>query len=140
MKKFLKTPQAFFIFLSIITLIIGFIKKGNFIDLNYFMTFLKIDVWSLSVVSSVFYLLIGINYFSLILSGKKPRKILTIIHIVLQIVSIIPFFYIMITTNSSLSPESVTLNNIILAVSFVVFILSLVIHLINFFASIFKQE
>ena len=140
MKKFLKTPQSFFFLLSIFTLIVGFIKKGNFIDLNYFMTFLKIDVWSLSVVSSVFYLLIGINYFSLILSGKKPRKILTIIHIVLQIVSIIPFFYIMITTNSSLSPESVTFNNIILAVSFVVFILSLVIHLINFFASIFKQE
>ena len=139
-EKVFKNTSGFFISLSIITLILGFIKKGSLIDLSYFMTFLKVDVWSLAVVSSIFVLLVGVNYASLSFIGKETKKILTITHIILQIISIIPFYYIILTTNLSLEPELNTIYNIVLLFSFVVFILSLVIHLINFFASIFKQE
>lgn len=140
MKKFLKTPQSFFISLSIITLIIGFIKKGSLIDLNYLANYLLIDVWSLCVISVILFILVSVNYASISFVGKKPRKILTIIHIALQLISIIPYYYIILTVDINTDSGDGITKNIILLLSFVVFILSLVIHLINFFASIFKQE
>ena len=140
MKRILKTPQAFFITLAILIMIVGFLKSDSNLDLNYFLAFLLVDVWSVSLVSALFFILISVNYASLSLIGKKTKKPLTIIHIVLQVIALIPLLYFMIKATPESQPETVVQSNVILLISFVVFVISVIIHLINFFYSLLNKN
>ena len=100
MKKVFTTPQGFFLLLAVLILIVGFSKDGSKLDLNYFLSFLLVDVWSVAMVSSLFFVLISINYASLSLIGKKAITGLTIAHIVLQIIALVPLIYFMVNATA----------------------------------------
>lgn len=140
MKKVFTTPQGFFLLLAVLILIVGFSKDGSKLDLNYFLSFLLVDVWSVAMVSSLFFVLISINYASLSLIGKKAKTGLTIAHIVLQIIALVPLIYFMVNATAGAQPEKVMNTNIILLISFVVFMISIIIHLINFFYSLLRKN
>ena len=140
MKKVLRSPQIFFILLAILITIIGFFKRGTQLDFNYFLSFLLIDVWSIAIVSALFFILISINFSSLKLMSKTPKKSLTSIQVVLQIIALLPLIYYMTVATEGQESQSVALSNIILLFSFVIFILSVIIHLLNFFISLFKEN
>ena len=140
MKRLLKTPQAFFILLAILIMAVGIYKDGAQLDLNYFLAFLLVDVWSVALVSALFFVLISVNYASLSLTEKKAKKSLTIVHIVLQIIALIPLVYFMLTADEKASGESVAYSNIVLLISFFIFLVSVIVHLINFFYSLLKKE
>lgn len=140
MKKLIKTPQTFFIFLAILMIITGVSKEGSKLDFNYFLAFLLIDVWSVSLVSAVFFVLISFNYVSLYFTNKKPNNILTYLHISLQILALLPLLYYMWTSSPKNLSQNVSSSNITLLISFFIFLLSVTIHLINFFYSLFKKN
>lgn len=140
MIKKLKTPQAMFVLLAIFILVIGAYKKGTQLDLNYFLNFLYIDVWSVAIVSSVFFILMSVNYASLSIVGKKPHKMMTIAHIGLQIIALLPLVYFMMTAKKEAQPEKLAFSNTVLLISFVVFVVSVILHLINFFFSMIKRN
>lgn len=140
MGKYLKTPQVFFISLAVFISIIGFYKKGTNLDLNYFLAFLLVDVWSVAMVSAVFFLLISMNYASLSLVKRKPKKIFSRAHIILQVIALIPLVYLMLKATEKSQPEFVAASNIVLIASFIVFLLSVILHLIGFFMAILSKN
>ncbi len=140
MKKLLKKPQSLFIILAVFMMILGYYKQGTQLDFSYFLSFLLVDVWSVALISAVFFILISINYASLSLAGKKPLRFLTIAHVLLQIFALISLVYYMIKAIPNQQTENLGQSNIILLFSFIIFIISVLIHLINFFYSLTKQN
>ena len=140
MKKMFFRPQTFFILLAIVCVIVGFFKEGTVLDFNYLLAFLLIDVWSVAFISAIFFLLISVNYASLYFVGKKPKTSLTAIHIVLQLIAFLPLLYYMVTANSETSTESSSFSNIVLLISFLIFFISVIVHLINFFYSLLLKN
>ena len=140
MKKLLKKPQSVFIILAVFMMVLGYYKQGAQLDFSYFLSFLLVDVWSVALISAVFFILISINYASLSLAGKKPSRFLTITHVLLQVFALIPLVYYMIKSIPNQQTENLGQSNIILLFSFIVFIISVLLHLINFFYSLTKQN
>lgn len=139
MKRFL-TASSFFIFLSILILSIGLIFKDVSIKIALYGALLDLSIWSLCLISSVFFILMSINYFALKLAGKPAKKGLTIAHILFQIISIIPLFYLIITSETVTSYEETSRLNLILILAFALFVVSVFIHLINFFSSMLLKK
>ena len=139
-KKIIAKPHLFFFGLVPIFVFIGLINREKFININIDYFYFDIKINLLCYLSSIFLLLIGFNYFSLEWANKKPRKILTIFHLVLQIISLISFFILIFSINTKGSFEIEILNNyLFFLVSFLIFLLSVFIHLINFFTSLFLK-
>lgn len=145
MKKLIAKPHLFFFGLIPLFIILGLIKGDNAISINIDYMQLNLKVSTLSYLSAIFFTLIGINYFSVVLAGKNLKKGLTVLHIVLQIVSFIPFFYILLTATKP--EETVTNSQQILElfslpvfVGFLLFLSAIFIHLINFFVSLFFKK
>jgi hypothetical protein len=95
-------------------------------------------------IAAVFFCLIGFNYFSLFWAKKKPKIWLTSIHIVLQIVSLIPFIIAIfsVQTDGTFSTNGffafMPVDQAFM-LSFLIFLFSVFIHLINFFTSLFLK-
>ena len=140
MKKILSKPQFFFFLLAVLFIIIGLIKKSSAIDVAIFGALVDLSVWSTCLFSALFFVLIGVNYASLTITEKHPKKGLTITHIILQVLALLPFTYVILSAGSSRSYEQVSQMNLILIFAFVIFILATIIHLINFVASILKRK
>lgn len=144
MKKLITKPHLFFLGLACAFIILGFLKRNITLDIALFDTYFVFyaDLWSF--ISAVFFSLIGLNYFCLIWAKKDPNIWLTVLHLFLQIVSLVPFIYVIF----SLKPDHKLPTNIFLyyvnldlalVVSFVIFLFSIFIHLINFFTSLFLK-
>lgn len=141
MNSIIKKPHLFFFGLIPIFIIIGFLKRNIPIDINisYIHYLINVDFWS--YITAVYFGLMGINYLALNWVKKNPNKWLTITHILLQIICILPYLYAVFNLD-----EYGNLNNnpifetdsfgSILLISFFVFLLSILIHLINFFSSL----
>lgn len=135
----------FFFALIPIYILLGIIKRNTPIDISvsYIYYLINVDFWC--YISAVYFALIGINYFSLNWAKKKPNKWLTIIHILLQIISSLPYLYTIfkLDTNGDLKEGKflwfIDLESI-LVFSFSLFLLSVLIHLINFFTSLFLRR
>tara|TARA_R110001632_G_scaffold66891_3_gene157311 strand:- start:28 stop:453 length:426 start_codon:yes stop_codon:yes gene_type:complete len=140
MKKIITKPQYFFSLLALIMFIIGFIYKENSIELAFYGGIIDLDIWILNLFSALFFILIAINYASLSITQKQAKKGLTITHILIQIIAIVPLIYFTITSNSSKTYEEITIMNSILLLAFVVFILATLIHLINFVTSLVTKK
>ncbi|PQJ81555.1 hypothetical protein BTO16_02770 [Polaribacter glomeratus] len=100
------------------------------------------DLWCF--ISAVFFSLIGLNYFCLIWAKKEPNIWLTILHLFLQIASLTPFIYVIFSLKSDNKlPTNIFLSFVdldqALVVSFMIFLFSIFIHLINFFTSLFLK-
>ena len=142
MKKIIAKPYLFFFGLIPIVLILGFIKREESIDINVSYIYYVVGLNTLSYFFAVFFGLIGLNYFSLLWANKKPKKWLTIFHLLLQSIALLLFF----TKNNwnwlgkSELNYSFDYSNFILILSLVIFIISTFIHLINFFVSLFLKR
>ncbi len=140
LKKIIAKPFLFFFGLVPLFLVIGFLKRDSFLNINVDYIYFDINISLICNISAVFFLLIGFNYYSLFWAQKTPKKTLTIIHIVLQLLTIIPFLSVILSfkIDGNISTNFVS-NNLILIVSFIVFLLSIFVHLINFFTSLFLK-
>ena len=139
MKKFLR-PHWFFLVLAIIMLVIGLLNRGKTIDLAYSGSLIKTSIWSVYMISAVFFGLIFINYFSIYLIGKKPKKWLTGFHIFLQLLALFPLFYFTLYQDSLTNYQEISAMNFILLISFVIFLMASLLHLINFMMSLFVKK
>jgi hypothetical protein len=144
MKKLITKPHLFFFGLVPIFIILGFVKKDALIEINISYIYIDLSISTLCYISAIFFSLIGLNYFSIALAGKKLKKGLTIAHIILQLIALVPFLYMIINLNedgnissdSQLLIEKLTLFIII---GLIFFLLSILMHLINFFTSMFLK-
>lgn len=132
LKKIIAKPHLFFFGLVPLFLILGLFKRESYINLKVNYLNFDLDISLLCYISSVFFLLIGVNYFSLYWIQKYPKKVLTISHIVLQSFSLIPFILIVFSFNFNQT-------YLVLVLSFIIFLFSIIIHLINFFTSLFLK-
>tara|TARA_R110000787_G_scaffold286199_1_gene403693 strand:- start:7097 stop:7522 length:426 start_codon:yes stop_codon:yes gene_type:complete len=136
MRKIITKPQYFFTLLAIIMVAIGFFYKENAIELATSGVTIDLDIWSLSLISALFFILIAVNYASLTITQKKAKKGLTIIHILIQIIALIPLLYFIFNSESPKTYEEISGMNVILLLAFVMFLLATIIHLINFITSL----
>lgn len=141
MKKIILKPHLFFFSLIPIFIIIGLIKRDVPLDINisFIHYLINVDFWC--YITAVYFGLIGINYLALNLIKKYPKKGLTLTHIILQILCVIPYLYSItqLDEDGSLANNSLLNSSYyssVLVAAFLIFILSVVIHLINFFTSL----
>lgn len=144
MKKLITKPHLFFFAFAFTFIVLGFLKKNMYADIALFDTYFVFyaDLWCF--ISAVFFSLIGLNYFCLIWAKKDPNIWLTILHLFLQIVSLMPFMYVIFSLKSDHKlPTNIFLSfvnlDLALVLSFVIFLISIFIHLINFFTSLFLK-
>jgi hypothetical protein len=144
LKLFTKKPHLFFFYGIPIFLILGFVKRNVPVDLSisYIYYLINVDFWC--YVSAVYFGLIGLNYLALNWANKTPQKVLTVLHIILQIASLLPYLYAIfnLDENGTLQKQTflgIDLNSLFV-VSFFLFLISIFIHLINFLASLFLKR
>lgn len=145
LKKIINKPHLFFFALVPIYILIGIVKRNTPIDISisYIYYLINVDFWC--YVSAVYFALIGLNYFSLSWAKKYPKNWLTIIHIILQIISSLPYLYTIFKLDETGNLKEgkflwfINLESIFV-LSFFLFILSIFIHLINFFTSLFLKR
>lgn len=141
MNFIIKKPHLFFFGLIPVFIIIGFLKRDIPIDINisYIHYLINVDFWF--YITALYFGLIGINYLALNWVKKYPNIWLTIAHIFLQIISILPYLYAVFSLDEtgSLNTKNIfqseTFDSILLF-SFLIFLASVFIHLINFFTSL----
>lgn len=145
MKNIILKPHLFFFGLIPVFVIIGLLNINVPLNINisYIYYLINVDFWC--YVSAVYCGLIGINYLSLNIIKKNPKKGLTATHIILQLLCIIPYILAVFQLDEYGNyPENSFLNSpifsTILVIGFAVFILSIVIHLINFFTSLLLKK
>ncbi|QMU65234.1 MAG: hypothetical protein GKR88_13655 [Flavobacteriaceae bacterium] len=141
MKKISNTPYMFFFGLVFFFLIISFFVGNKTFDIHIYNTYFTISNTRFCYFSSVFFGLIGVNYFSLHWVQKPPNKWLTGVHITLQTIAIL--FYILFLLVPDKAPESVgpTPNSdTILWIGFLVFLIATLVHLITFLIAIMKKQ
>ena len=139
MKKIITRPHLFFLSVIPIVFIFGLLNKGQTMDIEYFGGVLPINIWSVSLFSSVFFLLISFNYLTLFWTDKNPKKVLSILHIVFQILSF-GFFYYYKTMHHGVQNEQINQINDVLIISILLFVLATMIHLINFFTALIRKS
>lgn len=145
MKKLIYKPHLFFFALIPIFIILGFLNRNIPIDINISFIYYLINVDFWCYVSAVFFGLVGVNYLSLNLIKKNPKKGLTITHILLQILCLIPYLFAVFKLDENGTLKNIEFLNDIgfenyLIVGFILFILSIIIHLINFFISLLLKR
>ena len=140
MSKVIDRPQLLFLALAPIVLISGLINKGGTLVINIHDTYLVSDVWYIALYSTVFFLMIALNYQVISYAKKKPIRTFTIIHIALQLLSLLPLIYIFFTSTSEKSYDEEEQQNITLALSFLVFLLATVVHFINLILSLVRKK
>ena len=101
MKKLIRKPHLFFFALIPFFLILGFWKRNIPIDLNivYIYYLINVDFWC--YISAVYFGLIGVNYLALNWANKHPKKILTLLHFIFQLLCLIPFIYAVFLLNEN---------------------------------------
>ena len=140
MKKIIRKPHLFFLFLVPLVVISGILNKEGTIDLNIYATYIVINVWHMSIFSAVFFFLIFINYYALFMIKKPPKKILTVLHIILQLIALVSLFYVSFTSETKRDFSETIDMNALLVLGFVIFLLASFIHLINFFVSLLSKK
>lgn len=135
-KKIIAKPHLFFFFLIPISLVLGFIFKNESLGFDYLGTYLSFKYITLFSVSAVFFGLIGLNYFSLLLLKKQPRKWLTLFHILFQVIALVVLVYYILSNNNFESIQQKNVINFTFFIGFILFLTSILIHLINFFISL----
>ncbi|APZ46943.1 hypothetical protein BW723_11900 [Polaribacter reichenbachii] len=145
MKKIINKPYLYFFALIPLYITIGLIKRNVPIDINitYIYYLINVDFWC--YVSAVYFSLIGINYVALDWAKKCPKKWLTISHIILQTLAIIPFIYAVLRLDENgllKGNQFLGILNLeaVLIFSFFLFLLSIFVHLVNFFVSLLLKR
>ena len=140
MSRILRKPQLFFLPLALLTLIVGLLNKSDYFLISYYTTYIDLSVWSVSVFSSIFFMLVSVNYFSLTLTGRSPKKVLTILHILFQIIALIPLFYYSFNAGQERTDVQIIQMNSILLLAFLVFLFASLLHITNFIVSLISKK
>jgi hypothetical protein len=139
MKKIISKPYLFFLGIIPIIFIFGYLNKEKSINLGYLGGVFSINFWDISLYSCIFFLLISFNYAALSWTNKHPKSILTIFHITTQILSFGVFYYYKTIQYDSVAEPNNQIN-ILLILSFLLFVLASMLHLINFFVSVISKS
>lgn len=142
MSKIIAKPHLFFFGLIPIFIVIGIFNRHQPIDINisYIHYLINIDFWC--YVTALFFSLIGLNYLALNWIKKHPNKILTSIHIIIQTLCLFPYLYAVFSIDKEgnlMTGHFLGITNLqsVLIFSFIAFLFSILIHLVNFFVSVF---
>lgn len=119
----IKKPHLFFLVIAILSFTSSFFTNDNHFKINFSYTHFKILHSQFLQICTIYFILISINYYALFWLKKTPKKWLTISHIVLQITSFILLFIDYNNFNFEL-------------ISILVFSISFLLHIINFFTSL----
>ncbi len=139
MNKIIQKPHLFFFGLIPVALILGLIFKSQTLDFAYYGGNISFNYLSIFAMSSVYFGLIGLNYFSLKLINKPPKKWLSIMHIVIQVVALAILIYYILTINTLETNQEKQIINLVFFIGFILFLVSILVHLINFFTSLFLK-
>ncbi len=140
MKNVFQKPFFFFWMLIPIFILINVLDLKKSIDINIHDTYIIIEISQLSLYAVFLFLLIGVNYFIIHKLTKPLNTWITRVHIILQIVVLIPFIIFLISDEITPSLSSTILSmdaNLFIVIQFLIFFISLIIHFINFVMSIF---
>lgn len=143
MKLLTKKPHLFFFGGIPVFLLLGFLKKDIpiAIEISYINYLLNVDFWC--YVSAIYFGLIGVNYLALDWANKTPKKLLTILHILLQTLALIPYLYAILHLDSQGVLEQKELLgfnlNALFLMAILLFLGSIVLHLTNFLISFFLK-
>lgn len=145
MKKLIRKPHLFFFGLIPFFLILGLWKRNVPIDLDivYINYLINVDFWCYT--SAVYFGLIGVNYLALNWANRPPKKILTLLHFIFQLLCLIPFLYAIFQLNENGELQIKTFLSFLdlsstLTYSFLFFLCSIFIHLVNFFSSLLLKR
>lgn len=139
-QKVIHRPHLFFLWLIPIILLAGLINRENSILFNLHDIYLLMDVWYMSILSAIFFGLVCINYYILTSNQKRLNTSLTKIHLSLQILVLIPLLFYFFTPEADRSMGDSIDMNMILGLSFFIFLLATIIHFINFFISLLRKK
>jgi hypothetical protein len=140
MNRILERPQFLFFALIPIVLILGFMIKDNSITINIHEIYIVLEAWIMCLYAAVFFLMIGLNYSIISFAKKKPRRKLTVLHIVLQVLALIVFLYIFSTAGSLKSYEEEAQLALLFLLSFLVFLIATLLHFINLIVSFLRKK
>ena len=145
MNKFITKPHLFFFGLVPICIFFSFLCGDKTLDINIHDTYLVITYFHFHLFSATFFTMIGLNYFALHWAEKPPKKGLTSIHIILQVIALFLLFtnnnWNWIGQKSNAGIQLLNNNsNFVIALSILIFLLSAFIHLINFLTSILLKS
>lgn len=145
MKKLITKPHLFFFGMIPVSIILALIFNNDQIIIHYYDGNFIAQLKYVYYLSAFFFSLIGFNYFSILWANKTPKKNLTIIHIVLQVIS----FTLLITRNcwswlhsANQTTEGLVIDNsnFIVFMSFLIFLLATLFHLVNFFSTLLSKS
>ena len=144
-QKIIAKPFLFFFWLVPIFIVIALTYTKIDIVLNIHDSYFVVSNNQFYLLSAIFFCMIGINYYALHWANRPPKKWLTIIHLVLQTVSLILVFtsnrWNWILGASNLEIDLTNENSkLIIVLSFLIFFFSIIIHIINFLISIFLKS
>lgn len=141
MQKIITKPQYFFFTLSVVAILSAFIVSDNGFSVNIFSVYLTIPFKNATILASVFFLMISLNYYAITWANKKANTILTIIHIILQVLAAVLIIYggfEQVANNQNPLQSSDTITYTFIGI--LMFILSIFIHLVNFFTSLLSKK
>tara|TARA_R110001592_G_scaffold7066_5_gene39884 strand:- start:136 stop:573 length:438 start_codon:yes stop_codon:yes gene_type:complete len=143
-KTIIKKPHIFFFSLVPLFIIIGILKTDGIIDVTINNTFFAIKTHYWCYFSAVFISLIGLNYYMLYWAKKQTIHILSLFHIMFQVASLVPFIFCVFFLNSKTVFTSSFLSDsidfyAILSVSYILFIISICLHVLNFILAFLKK-
>lgn len=139
MKKIIQKPHLFFLGIIPLIFIFGLINKDQSLNLEYFGGVFSVSFWAITLFSCVFFLLISFNYLTLFWMGKKPKKILSLLHIAFQTLAFACFYFYKVKFYG-VQNEQFNQINVVLIISLLLFVLATMIHLINFFSSLISKS
>lgn len=144
-KKLIRKPQRFFFGCIPIFLLIAILSGDRSISVHLFDLYFMLSIRSISLFSSYLFLLIGLDYSVLYWIERPPQKTLSALHIFLQIIVIIPYLIAVYFTYKNVDLTDHPLFpfvdfNTVLLLSFTVFLVSILVHLLNFLISIFVKK
>lgn len=133
-------PHIFFLLLALMMVCIGLMTNNNNLDLAMFGAIIKVKSLVLCLVSAFFFLLIFVNYLSIYIVGKKPKRLLSALHIIFQVIALVPFIYFLFKAKYFTNYTDISNMNTVLLIAFILFLLASLIHIINFTVSLFLKQ
>lgn len=139
MEKIVIKPHIFFFVFAFLMVLLGLFSDHKDANFNIHDTYFVFNVSFVFYVSAALFVLMGLNYWALQWAEKPAKKLLTILHIILQIIALVPLIYGLLFIDYEKYEGNLLYITISITVGFVLFIISLFIHFINFFISLFSK-
>lgn len=140
--KILRKPHIYFFGISPLLLILAFLNIDSYFSIPLLGNYTNIGHKEMYLFYTIYFLMIGMNYFSLYWAEKPSKKILTAIHLILQTISLILLIIYMQNGYENLNTSSlsnINSNTQWFFTSIVLFLLAAFIHIINFFSSLLSK-